>query len=210
MSRQSFVVAGIGTDVGKSIVSAVLAEAWQADYWKPVQAGSLDFTDTDYVKSLVSNTISQFHHEVYRLTQPMSPHAAAEIDQVEIEQGKLKIPETKNILLIELAGGLMVPLKKYFLNVDLMQQWNLPAILVTRNYLGSINHTLLSIEVLQERNIPIAGIIFSGPEVKPTEEVILQYSGLKCLGYVRELETIDKSSIAQAAESFVPLKSKLI
>lgn len=200
---QSYIIAGIGTDIGKTIVSAVLCEAWKADYWKPVQAGSLEFTDTDLVKSLVSNPVTRFFPEAYRLSQPMSPHAASEMDKVIISEQKLTIPVTENRLLIELAGGLMVPLRNNFLNIDLLQQWNLPVILVSRNYLGSINHTLLSMDALKSRNIPVEGIVFNDSEVKTTERVILSYTQLKCLGRIPKLITVDKHAVTVAAKSFI-------
>ncbi len=200
--RRTYIIAGIGTDVGKTITSAVLCEAWKADYWKPVQAGSLEFTDTDFVKSLVSNSVTKFFPESYRLTQPMSPHGAADIDKVVIEESELKIPVTDNTLLIELAGGLMVPLRTDFLNIDLLQHWNLPVILVSRNYLGSINHTLLSVDTLKSRNIPVEGIIFNDSEVKTTEEVILSNTQLKYLGRVPKLSKVDKQSVSIVAKNF--------
>lgn len=200
---QTYIIAGTGTDVGKTIASAVLCEAWKADYWKPVQAGALEFTDTDFVKSLVSNPATKFFPESYRLTTPMSPHGAADIDKVTIKESELKIPVTENRLLIELAGGLMVPLRNNFLNMDLLQQWNLPVILVSRNYLGSINHTLLSVDALKCRHIPVAGIIFNDSEVKTTEEVILSYTQLKYLGRIPKLITVDKHAITVAAKNFI-------
>lgn len=202
---KTFVIAGTGTEVGKTVTSAVLCEAWKADYWKPVQAGGLEFTDTDLVKSLVSNTSGKFHAEGYRLTEPMSPHAAAEIDNVVIDESGLKIPVTENNLLIELAGGLMVPLRKDFLNIDLIKFWKLPVILVSRNYLGSINHTLLSLDVLKKNNIPVEGIIFNGDEVKATEDVILQYAGVRQIGRVPEMKLINKESVRIASENFPKL-----
>lgn len=202
---KTFVIAGIGTEVGKTVTSAVLCEAWKTDYWKPVQAGGLEFTDTDLVKSLVSNTSGKFHTEGYCLTEPMSPHAAAEIDNVVIDESGLKIPVTENNLLIELAGGLMVPLRKDFLNIDLIKFWKLPVILVSRNYLGSINHTLLSLDVLKKNNISVEGIIFNGDEVKATEDVILQYAGVRRIGRVPGMKLINKESVRIASENFPKL-----
>src|SRR5258708_4117654 len=138
---KGYVIAGIGTDIGKTFISAILAEALQADYWKPVQAGNLEKTDTDIVRELISNNRTFFHDSKYLLSRPMSPHAAAEIDNIEIDLNKLNLPNTSKILLIELPGGLMVPLNKKQLNIDLIKKWNLPVILVSQNYLGSINHT---------------------------------------------------------------------
>src|SRR6185295_2253501 len=138
------VVAGIGTGVGKTFISTILVEALEADYWKPVQAGNLDFTDTDFVRQHISNKKTVFHPEVYRLSSPSSPHAAAANDGTNIDLQKLTIPQAQNNLVIEPPGGLMVPLNQLELNVDLICRWDIPVILVSRNYLGSINHTLLT------------------------------------------------------------------
>jgi len=180
------VVAGIGTGIGKTFVAAILCETFHADYWKPVQAGNLAFTDTDEVRSLVTNTISVFHEEAYRLTSPLSPHAAAKIDGVEIELSKLDLPVTDNTLVIELAGGVMVPLNKDALNIDLLVKWGVPVILVSQNYLGSINHTLLTVEALKNRKVELAGIIFNGHSNPDSESYILQYTGLPCIARVND------------------------
>lgn len=195
------IVAGISTEIGKTVVSAVLVEAMQADYWKPVQSGALEDSDTETVRQLISNPASQFHPEAYRLTEPLSPHAAAEIDGVRIELDKIRIPQTDHALVIELAGGLMVPLNDDYLNIDLVQKINLPVVLVSRNYLGSINHTLLSVEACRSRNIPLLGIFFNGPTVPSTENFILKYTGLPCLGRIKQEDELTKDVIKQYAES---------
>ena len=175
------VVAGIGTEIGKTVVSAVLVEAFDADYWKPVQSGGLDHTDTDEVRSLVSTKDRVFHPEGYRLEVPASPHASAAAAGVEIEPAKLVLPQTDRFLVVELAGGLLVPLNDKALNIDLLEGWGLPVVLVSNYYLGSINHTLLSIEALNRRNIPLAGLVFNGAPVPETRSVILSYSGERVL-----------------------------
>jgi dethiobiotin synthetase len=197
---KGIVVAGIGTGIGKTFIAAILTEALQADYWKPVQAGNLDYTDTDFVKNHISNTKTVFHKEAYRLTAPMSPHAAAKIDGVEIELRKLSIPETDNTIIIEPAGGLMVPLNDKELNIDLIEQWGLPVILVSQIYLGSINHTLLSVEVIRNRSINLLGIIFNGERNQATEDFILQYTGVKCLARINHETKIDKAVIKKYAD----------
>lgn len=204
---KGIVVAGIGTGIGKTFVSAILTEALEADYWKPVQAGNLDYTDTDFVREHVSNQRSFFHPEAYRLSQPMSPHAAADIDGVVIEARKLSIPQTSNAIVIEPAGGLMVPLNKDLLNIDLLKQWDLPVILVSRNYLGSINHTLLSVKVLQQYGARISGIIFNGEKNDTSETVILNYTGLPCIARTSEEKELNKALVKKYAESF---REKLI
>jgi dethiobiotin synthetase len=196
---KAFVVAGTGTGVGKTLISALLVEALGADYWKPVQAGDLEKSDTMTVSALVSHPRTVFHPETYRLNHPMSPHAAAALDQTEIRPEAFRVPETKNTLLIELAGGLMVPLNSEFLNLDLVKLWNYPVILVSGNYLGSINHTLLSLEILKQNQVPVAGIIFNGPENPASEEFILRYSGVKCLAHVREMQEVSRQEIKRLA-----------
>src|ERR1700744_2723833 len=167
---------GIGTGIVKTLISAILVEKLKADYWKPIQSGDLHETDTMRVQQLVSNNISVFHPEAYQLTQPFSPHKSAAIDGITIERGKIILPETKNQLIIEGAGGLMVPLADDFLIIDLIKQLNAEVILVSQFYLGSINHTLLSIMALKQYQIPIKGIIFNGDEDIDAKEFILEYT----------------------------------
>lgn len=191
-------VTGIGTGIGKTLISAVLVEKLKADYWKPIQSGDLDSSDTIKVKSLVSNSRSVFHAEAYRLTQPLSPHRSAAIDGITIEPESIIAPATSNKLIIEGAGGLLVPLNDNFLMIDLIKQLQAKVILVSQNYLGSINHTLLSVAALKQHEITIEGIIFNGEKNEDTERYILQYTGLKLLGNVPLFDTINKQSIANA------------
>jgi len=165
-------VTGIGTGVGKTYVAAHLVETLQADYWKPIQSGDLETTDTMRVRSLVKNPISVFHPEAYRLTQPFSPHKAADLDGLVIDPSKIVLPQTENKLIIEGAGGLMVPLNYEFLMIDLIRQLQAEVVLVVMHYLGSINHTLLSIEMLKQKNIPINCIVFNGIKEAYSENVI--------------------------------------
>ena len=194
MSLQ-LIVAGIGTEIGKTVVSAVLVEALKADYWKPIQSGALDDSDTNTVRRLVSNRTTRFHPEAYRLTQPLSPHAAAELDGVRIDINAIQMPQTANSLIIELAGGLMVPLNDHDLTIDWVARSGLPVVLVSRNYLGSINHTLLSVEACRSRHIPLLGIIFNGPTVQATETFLLRYTGLPCIGRIGQEATITNDVI---------------
>ncbi|WP_218043818.1 dethiobiotin synthase [Flavobacterium gawalongense] len=194
-----YFITGIGTDIGKTIVSAILVEALKADYWKPVQSGDLHQTDTMKVQGLISNSTSHFFPEAYRLTEPMSPHAAAAIDGVTINLDSIKVPPTSNNLIIEGAGGLMVPLNGDSLGIDLIEKLKAEVILVSRNYLGSINHTLLSVEALQSRNIPIKGIIFNGNPVNSSEKFICEYTGLKSLFRIDNEQTVDKQTILKYA-----------
>jgi len=200
MNPQKYFITGIGTNVGKTIASAILTEALKANYWKPVQAGDLNQTDTHTVQSLVSNTQTVFYPEAYRLNTPASPHAAAKIDGIEIKLSDFKLPETQSNLIIEGAGGLMVPLNDTHLVVDLITYLNVEVILVSQNYLGSINHTLLSIEFLKAKNIPIKGIIFNGINTPETENFILNYSGLPCLLRIGLEDKFTKETVLKYAE----------
>lgn len=174
MHRPIFVT-GIGTGVGKTIVSALMTEQLKADYWKPVQAGDLEETDGMTVSRLISNSRTVIHPERYRFKLAASPHKAAAFEAVSIRDDDFDIPVTDNQLVIEGAGGIMVPLSASFLMIDLIQQLDAVAVLVVRNYLGCINHTLLSVQLLLGRNIPIRCIVFNGEMDPDTESFLLQY-----------------------------------
>ncbi|MFT4760228.1 MAG: dethiobiotin synthetase [Paraglaciecola sp.] len=195
---KTFFITGIGTEIGKTVVSAIFTEVLKADYWKPVQAGDLDNSDTMKVQDLISNSQSKFHPEQYRLNHPMSPHAAADLDGVNIKLTDFEIPKTDNALLIEGAGGLFVPLNHEDCMIDLIKYLNVPVILVSQNYLGSINHTLLSINALMNVEIPIAGVVFNGEPNAATEAVIEKMTGVQVLGKVGQLGQIDKEAIREA------------
>ena len=188
-------ITGNGTDIGKTIISAIITEHLEADYWKPVQSGELDNTDTMKVIRLVSNSKTVFHTERFKLIQPLSPHASAEIDGIQIQLEDFKLPITSNHLVIEGAGGLMVPLNNKILIADLITHFASSVILVSRNYLGSINHTLLTVQELRRRNIPIIGIVFNGEHTPQSENFILQYTQLPLLFRVDMEEQIDKQTI---------------
>ncbi len=193
-----FFVTGIGTDVGKTIVSAILVETLQADYWKPIQAGDLENSDTLKVKNLITNTRSKFHQNSYALQTPMSPHAAAAIDDIHIDVEKIIAPKTNNHLVIEGAGGLLVPLNDKNTIADIIQK-EYKIILVSRHYLGSINHTLLSAFYLKQQGFEVAGIVFSGNENKSTEEIIAKQTKLKTLGRIEEEQYFDQQTITKYA-----------
>ncbi|MES2110627.1 MAG: dethiobiotin synthase [Bacteroidota bacterium] len=200
MHNKAIFVTGIGTGIGKTLVSAALVEKLKADYWKPVQSGDLETSDTKTVKNLISNNISVFHPETYGLTQPFSPHKSAAIDKITIDENKFLLPKTDNTLIVEGAGGLMVPLNDRFLIIDLIKHLQTPVILVTQNYLGSINHTLLSVDALKQRGILIKGIIFNGIKDIYSKEYILDYTGLKLLGHIPEYPAVDKKAVIDAGK----------
>lgn len=197
--KNTYFITGISTDVGKTIVSAIITEALQADYWKPIQAGDLENSDTHKVKRLISNNKTLFHSSSYALNTPASPHLSAELDGISIDIKKIKRPDTDNHLVIEGAGGLLVPLNQTDTIADLI----LPSdkiIIVSRHYLGSINHTLLTYEALKQRNLPVCGIIFSGKENKSSESIILKKTGAKFLGRIDEEPYFDKNVISYYAD----------
>lgn len=199
-------IAGIGTDVGKTVVSSVFTEAFKADYWKPVQTGSFFSTDTAQVQKWVSNTESKFHPEAFLLKQYMSPHAAAALEDIEINLDSLKLPETNNTLIIEGAGGLMVPLNRKEFMVDIIKKFDAEVVLVIQNYLGSINHSLLSIEALKSRGVKMLGVVINGPTNEHSEQIILEYSGLKLLGRIHKEKELNSEVISQYAKAFEYLK----
>ena len=194
-------ITGIGTDVGKTIASSIITESLRADYWKPIQAGDLENSDSHKVKSFISNDKTVIHPNSYQLNTPASPHLAAEIDGITIDIAKIITPETENHLIIEGAGGLFVPLNNQDTIIDLIQS-DYKIIVVSRHYLGSINHTLLTIEALQNRNLTIAGIVFSGEENKATESIILNKTGVKCIGRIEQEPYFDQNVIKEYADRF--------
>lgn len=196
-----YFITGIGTGIGKTLISAILTEKLKADYWKPIQSGDLDTSDSITLGSLISNTQTVIHPESYRLTQPLSPHLSARLDDIEIDLNKINMPLTNNDLIIEGAGGLMVPLNENELIIDLIKKLNAEVILVSQNYLGSINHTLLSVNLLKQYEIPVKGIVFNGEENTETERYILQYTKIKKLGSIPSFSHIDKEKVKAAGQS---------
>ena len=194
-------ITGISTDVGKTIASAIIVEALQAYYWKPIQAGDLNHSDTHKVQSLVSNSQSHFHSNSYALQTPASPHLAAAIDGLTIAMNQIQEPKTNNHLVVEGAGGILVPLNETQSVVDLIQP-DYKVIVVSRHYLGSINHTLLTIEALQNRQIQVAGIIFSGDENTSSESIILSRTAVPFLGRIEQEPYFDTNVISEYAELF--------
>lgn len=199
--KQTYFVTGIGTEVGKTMISAMVTEALEADYWKPIQAGDLDYSDTHKIQHLISNPITKFHPNAFALQTPMSPHAAAEIDGVEVTSKTIVRPETDNNLVIEGAGGLLVPISDTETIADLINP-NDKVILVSRHYLGSINHTLLSIEALRSRGLDCFGIIYSGNATKTTEDIIEKMSGVPMIGRVNEENEFTPEVVKKYAEQF--------
>jgi dethiobiotin synthetase len=167
-------VTGIGTGIGKTFVSAILAKALEADYWKPVQAGYSEGTDSEWVANWLQETGSVVHPEVYRLAKPASPHIAAREEGITIDISKIceQIPKNDRTLLVEGAGGLLVPLNESQFVVDLIKEMGAKVILVSRNYLGSINHSLLTARVCRDMQIPVIGWIFNDQYLNYEEEIV--------------------------------------
>lgn len=193
-------VTGISTEVGKTIASAIVVEALQADYWKPIQAGDLDNSDTHKVKALISNKKTVFHDNSYALKTPMSPHAAAEIDGIKIELKDIVEPKTENRLVVEGAGGLLVPLNEKDTVFDIITK-DYKVIVVSRHYLGSINHSLLTINALKMKGLDV-GVIFSGDEHPTTEDIILKKTGVTFIGRISEEKEFNRTTILSYAHQF--------
>lgn len=192
------VVVGSGTDVGKTIVSATLVAGLGAHYWKPIQAGTTPQTDSERVQQLLDLSPHLILPEAYRLQSPESPHSAAAKEGIIINPDKLQVPDIDGHLVIEGAGGLMVPLNDETLYIDLLRQWQLPVVLVCSLYLGAINHSLLSLHALKSYDIPTLGVIFSGQGSPAMEEAVLGHSGVPLIGRVPQLDHLDTSSLQKA------------
>jgi len=193
-----FIVAGTDTGIGKTVFSAALAGTLDYNYWKPIQAGVEDETDTQAAKRLSGLEADRFLEPAYVLKTACSPHLAAEIDGILIERDRLGLPETTRPIVIETAGGLMVPITRTDLQIEVMRDWGLPVILCARTVLGTINHTLLSIEALQRRQLTLHGIVFIGDENTDNERTICELSGVRRLGRLPWLTKRDARSLRAA------------
>lgn len=193
----SYFVTAIGTDSGKTLVSAILCESFGADYWKPVQAG--DPADSDEVRRLISNSRTRIHPERYKLTIPASPHAAAKADKLKISLSDFDLPTTANRLIVEGAGGCLVPLNDDDLVIDLMGKLKIPVIVVSNLYLGSINHTLLTAEVLRRRQLDIRGLVFNGAPNAESEKVIVRQTQWPVILRIGKEDQVDKSTVLRYA-----------
>lgn len=200
MESKSFFVTGIDTNIGKTVVSAILVEALQADYWKPIQSGDLHYTDTDKVKELV-NGKTILHPEAHRLNNPLSPHVSAKLDNISISLASFQLPKTNNNLIVEGAGGLLVPINEDgdYLS-DVILQLGMEVLLVSKNYLGSINHTLLSIEYLKSKSISIKGIVIVGEKNQSSESIITKNTAVKILHHVPLVDSVTREFIKEQAE----------
>jgi len=198
-------ITGIGTDVGKTLIAAIVTEALQADYWKPVQAGYVDGTDAELVRSLLSNPVSKIHAESYKLQTPASPHIAAAKENTRIDLTLLAkdagsiTSQIQRPLVIEGAGGLLVPLSKEVMVADLAEALNAKIILVSRNYLGSINHSLLTAAYCKNRGLNVAGWVFSDDYMNYEEEIV-QWSGYPAIASIPKLPQVNAVTIKEQAD----------
>lgn len=196
LPESSIFVTGIGTDVGKTVVSAILCEYFGFDYWKPIQTGKNLGTDNESLKSLVSTKGFTTYPESYLLEQPLSPHAAAKFENENIKLNQIQFPRSSSKLIIEGAGGLLVPINYDNETIcDLIIQLKCPVVLVVKEYLGNINHTLLSLEHLKQREIPVFGIVYVGDELPETSEIIEKMTGVKTLFRVPLFSLLNKDTI---------------
>lgn len=196
--KQHIFITGIDTEVGKTVAAAIAVEALEADYWKPIQSGELTHTDTHKVQKWVSTDKAEFYEESYRLTHPLSPHASAEMDGVLIDLAQIQRPQTINNLVIEGAGGLLVPLNHKDVIADLIKP-NDKVILVTKHYLGSINHTLLSYNYLKNKGIKNIAIWLNGKENLKTEEALKAMTNAFFIERIDELAEVTPQQIKQQA-----------
>ncbi len=195
----NYFVTAIGTDSGKTLASAILCEALEADYWKPIQAGLPK--DSDVVKSLVTNTKTKILPETYALNTPASPHAAAKKDNIEIDLNNCQPPYESNTLIIEGAGGCLVPINDHDYVIDIAKKNNAEVILVANLYLGSINHTLLTAHLLKSKNILVKGIIFNGPANEESERIILLHTNYHCLLRIQQEAEITPAIVKKYASA---------
>lgn len=201
MKRGVFVT-GIDTGVGKTVVSAILAQALGADYWKPIQAGTEQPTDRQEIQRLTSNSVF-CHPEVYRLKAPMSPHAAADLESIAIDLDRIRLPQSDRPIVVEGAGGLMVPLNRRHTMMDLIDRLKLPVVVAARHYLGSINHTLLTLRLLKQRHHELV-LFYREPTTLSSQTIVRDLEPDTAEYVIPFLEPLDPTTVLQAAQSLAP------
>ncbi len=194
------VICGTDTDIGKTIVSAFFVKGLNAIYWKPIQSGIIDGTDTERVCEILDLSQERTLKEAYKFRAPVSPHWAAEQEETTINPNHLKIPNVNRTLIIETAGGLMVPINRNLLQIDLLKEWNIPVILVAKTGLGTLNHTLLSLEALQTRGIPILGIFLNGPKHADNPRTLKEFGLVPLIGSLPQLDEISERTLKKEWE----------
>lgn len=194
-------VTGTDTGIGKTMVSGILAKGLKAAYWKPIQAGTEEETDTEWIQHNTGLPESHYLTERYRLTKPLSPHLASRLDDIRIELNDFIIPEFhQDHLIIEGAGGIMVPINDKYFVVDLIRKFDVPVVLVARSGLGTINHTLLTLEKLSNLNIRIFGLVLNGEINTENKKAIEKYSGYKVIGEISNIEHPTPETLQQVFE----------
>ena len=191
------IICGTDTDVGKTIVSSFLVQGLKGIYWKPIQSGTEEGTDTKTVCNLLSLEPNSYLPERYKFKAPVSPHWAAEQESAFIEPSNLKLPDLDELIIIETAGGLMVPLNRDWLQIDQLKAWGAPIILVARTGLGTLNHTLLSLEALNHRNLDVLGIILNGPPHKDNPKTLEQFGDTKILASLPIFDEVNAKVLSQ-------------
>jgi dethiobiotin synthetase len=203
---KTFFISGTDTDIGKTFVSAIITAGLKANYWKPIQSGTIEGTDTGFVKAVTKLPESHFYPELVSLKEPLSPHEAAELEHTHIAESDLIIPDEllhlNRHLVIEGAGGLMVPVNWEFMIIDLIKKWDLPVVLVVRSALGTLNHSLLSVEALRQRGIPIFGIIMNGPLNSGNANSLARLTGLPILAQIPEIKEVDNLNFEALFQEF--------
>jgi dethiobiotin synthase len=198
---RGIIVAGIGTDVGKTVASAVLCEVLGADYWKPVASGiEAGATDSDVVASLIVDGARRVHSPGCAFKKPLSPHIAAALEGRSVSVDSLTLPDCEQPIVVELAGGVLVPLNDEHTNMELVSRFALPVVVVSRHYLGSINHTLLTLEALRARGAAVMGVVFNGEELPDTERIIERLGQVRVLGRIPTISELSPQAIREAAK----------
>ena len=204
-----FIICGTDTDIGKTLISSFFVKGLNSFYWKPIQSGIESQTDSQTVEKLAQVSKEKIIKEAYVFTKPLSPHWAAEIDQKTINFEKLRLPKVQGSLIVETAGGLMVPITRNFLQIDQIKQWNLPVILVCKSSLGTLNHTLLSIEALKGRNIEILGLVVNGEKHLDNPRTLVDFSGIPLITEFPYIEKMDSNNLDILWKE-LDIKNKLI
>lgn len=201
-----FFVTGTDTEVGKTLVSAWLLTQLDGSYWKPIQAGTVPTTDSATVQSLAELPVSRVLPEAYLLPEPMAPHESARRANIAMDMEKLKLPPHDGLVVVEGAGGLMVPIVDGAYMIDLADALDLPIILVARSTLGTINHTLLSVEAIRRRGLPLAGVVISGPETPHNRAAIERFGKVEVIAEIPQLETVNRDTLKAIAPELDLLK----
>ena len=198
--HQGIVICGTDTDIGKTVISALFVQGLNAFYWKPIQSGLLDGSDSNRVAKILNLPSEKIISEVYKFQAPVSPHWAAEKESQWIDPSLLTLPRRKRPIIIETAGGLMVPLNRALLQIDHVKEWKLPIVLVARSGLGTLNHTLLSLEALKKRDVPILGIILNGDIHEDNSKTLEQFGEIKIIAQLPKLKEVSRRTLKEQWE----------